>query len=593
MPDIRLIRYKKWPIRPVKPRKKPVEFIGFDTETTKQGKGFLLCDGRERSLRWPTIETALPFLTNKEYRFATCGFWNLQFDTDVLAKLLSSSELRRLVYVGEAKYGEYVVRLIGHKALIITTHKNRWTFTDFAPFYALRLDDAGRIYLNEGKNLPPHLQVYFDQSLPPNKRGIPHDAAEHYIGDFERYCMHDAWMAEELMRKWQDMIASSLDFSPRKWFSPASVAEEYYRNTTKWPSLATIPDRVIRAAYHAYAGGRFELCKRGRFQQKLYLADITWAYPSEMRWIPDIACGTWRHGYGMSDVDGVGFGYVRATLMPSEHTSPFWKRSPHGLVYYPLHVEGWKTFDEIVYAKEQYAWADFTVEQTWRFTPSTHDLPFKQEIERLWRLRKKLKDAGDERELPIKQVGNSGYGKAMQKIKRENIWKAGTLFNPVLGSLITARVRLKILDANRSVQDDLIENATDSVIALTKPKVTYGTDLGEWKLETYDDGVFLQSGVRTMIGDKHKSFFRGFNKEVDFFPLLAQHRGSVKIPIRKLRPQHLRECVVQEREDDIAQFLETEKDFNVNGDCKRRWSAAFTSAAHALRAQHVSVPRPW
>lgn len=566
--------------------------VGIDTETLVSGDTFLWCDSLGNSLCFPSYSEVLTFLTNNSYQNKHCLFWNIKFDFDGLLRILPLSAQKEFLEFGECDVEGYNIRIIGKKSFQIRKGKKSFSFCDASPFFNhMPLDSAGKKYLGVGKNL---------EELGITRHNIEESYAKDHMVEYIRYCINDAVMTERLGQRFLDNL-KRLQVMPKNMISPAGMAEVYVRKNVQYPSIQFFTgkyERLLKHAYESYYGGRFELLKKGYFDKKMFVNDINSAYPFAMTQLQDPTVGEWKK------VDRPHrdrpYQFIRGTFFIVQDTiSPFPNRLKNGLIVFPNgRIESTVTGEEFWFALDNNLIRHYEIKECWEFTPSRAVFPLQSMMERLYNYRKQLKAEGDELEQVVKIIINSTYGKMLQKVKKGNRYKAGRLFNPVMGSYVTAKCRVQLLEQALKRQDDIVGFATDSIFSTKKlPGIPVNNRLGGWDEDKYKEALMIMSGVYSLKHknpQKNKNAVRGFTKKgVDWFEILKKNTKT-SISMGRERPLHFNECmrIKAYSPKQVNQWTYVPKEIDINGDLKRVWQKSWETCEEVWQGSQESTPLP-
>jgi hypothetical protein len=272
----------------------------------------------------------------------------------------------------------------------------------------------------------------------------------------------------------------------------------------------SIPDVVNDAAQYAYAGGRFELFKCGRYLGKVWQYDINSAYPWAIAQLPSLAHGEWRHVTEFDPHREFAVYRVRCTLPYRTNIPyPFYFRDKRHCIYYPPVVEGWYWSPEI---RHMEGLPGFDVFEGYVFEPATDTKPF------AW-----VKDAYDQRllwkkqdnpsEYSIKILLNSLYGKMAQRVGYNKEWLLPPKWHQLeWAGWVTSKARATLYDAMLLAGNALLAVETDAVFSTQPLDLNTGEGLGEWGVDEYDEIIYVQSGFRFYrSGNEWHNKYRGLD----------------------------------------------------------------------------------
>lgn len=309
-----------------------------------------------------------------------------------------------------------------------------------------------------------------------------------------------------------------------RWDGPGAIAASLYKKYGTKSYLNKTPDHVAEAGRYAYAGGRFEIVRKGHSEYPCYQYDINSAYPAAIRYLPCLQHGTWTHRtvFGNTgDIARFGVYRVEVTDPATQHASqpqPLWMRNKDGTVFFSEYSHGWYWTPEVALAIEL---GGVTIHEGYEWNQECDHEPFSF-VEALYNKRSALKKAGDGAHVGLKLGLNSLYGKLAQQIG----WDIGPpLRLPPYHSLewagwITSHCRSQVYRAAWNCLDDVIAFETDAVFSRVPLAVPIGNRLGEWESTKYSSLTYLKSGMYYgTLGNNGKANdgeevekTRGFNK---------------------------------------------------------------------------------
>ena len=285
-------------------------------------------------------------------------------------------------------------------------------------------------------------------------------------------------------------------FDLRSWHGPGALANLAMRRHGIFDAKAVTPVWVQAAARSAFAGGRFEMFRGGYINRKLYCADIHSAYPHFARLLPNLAHGNWRRG---RDYEPGKFGCYRIRYKSAPDPMrpfPLFRRVAGGEVVWTHDVEGWYWAPEAELVAND---PDATFLESVIFDElNPAERPFKW-LEEYYNRRRYLKEQGNVLELTFKLVINSIYGQLAQRTG----WNRKNRTPPKSHQLewagyITSACRAAVYRLATECGNGLVSVDTDGVTSLepfNESNIECGTELGQWELDTFDAGIFWQSGI--------------------------------------------------------------------------------------------------
>ena len=284
--------------------------------------------------------------------------------------------------------------------------------------------------------------------------------------------------------------------------------QAFYKYTKK-----ELKDEIERA----YSGGRIELLRFGHTKQKIYRYDIVSAYPSQMEDLPCFCKGRWEYVYPTTtDLHKLlMMSNYRASLWEIEYDFeekpfyPLFYRAPDNTISFPAQGCGVYWHDEAVNAGEYPKEINIKRAMIWR--QFCNHKPFDY-VPELFRLRQQMKKDGMAEEKVLKLALNSLYGKTAQQL-------GGTEDKPPKyhclpwAGMITAGTRGKLYRDSLSAGDEVIAFATDAVFTTKPIPLFIGSWLGDYEVEAFDGGTFVQAGVYWLGKDNSvRQWYRGFDE---------------------------------------------------------------------------------
>jgi hypothetical protein len=369
------------------------------------------------------------------------------------------------------------------------------------------------------------------------------------------------------------------------------------------PTINDIPKQVLKYAYNSYSGGRFEILKRGYFEN-VYMFDISSAYPYEMTKLLDYSKGKWVEVSDISEDVEIGFYHCYCNAM-EENFSPFKLKRATLNIYPNGSYYQWLNSNEIKFIRENFLNCHIDILKGYEFIPYEELHPLKEEIERLYAWKEKETDA--DIKYCIKIILNSLYGKTIQTISG----RTGKMFNPIYAALITSGTRLKLLKLALKSPSNIIAFSTDSIASTMLLKTPKNPKLGDFKFEFEGSGNYVMSDIYTLWNrTKLKNKFRGFKiyKDtiptiIDNFPIIQDNncllgilqdiQNSTTYKFKTNSPYHLGECLIHTKIKNpsmINIFHENVKEIDINGDIKRWWDRKFKDGNDAMHNSINSYP---
>lgn len=567
---INVIDNQRW----IKKTVKHSEFIGYDTETYK-GVCKLIADSTGRHLYNPSFKDCLDFLWFKASYGCYRVFWNMDFDISAILKLSDDIDaVDSLIQGNKTVFHDYILFYLRPKFFQIAKGHKTCSFTDLFFMYKKSLNDASKEFLNKEKI------DYIDGNM-------LNTNFEYWLANFKDivdYCIRDCKLTADLGYFLLSELAKAEIPIPRYFSSHASLSKQLFRLKCRIPSIKYIPLEILELGIFTYYGGRFEILKRGYFDN-LYYYDINSAYPDTIRSLPSLKYGQWIETTKPSKREIIGF-YKVLLDIPKSYVSAFSIKHkgllifPHGIFY------TWITWYELDllrdYVKEVYAGFEYYPYANKEY------YPFQEQIERLYELKAQNKKVNEVFYWIYKIVMNALYGCFIERHKdTDGLIYSGVLFNSIYASVITARTRWKLLkDVHKKNWKYIVAFHTDSLISSKPlPELEINNELGAWSIEPFsgNSGVILATGIY-QIGNFMKN--RGFSlKDYDYnwFTLLERNFDSDLIEIERTYVIKIAEALRRWKSlENVNIFKKDTKKLNINSDKKRAWKRDFVNCLDVL-----------
>lgn len=322
------------------------------------------------------------------------------------------------------------------------------------------------------------------------------------IEDIKRYNEAELDTLSQLAEKLRDAV-NPLGLVVRSWHGPGALAGAFLSKEKATKYLGDTPNALYDVATRAYFGGRIDAVGYGEVSP-VYHYDIVSAYPSSIRFLPDLTKLKWEYTKkGIPDEATIYVSRIRWKISNTRWGVFPW-RSKNGTIRYPIEGEGWYWHSEIKAAFGRFPEDSFEVIETW-YSKSKLLFPFKQVIEEAFSYRAELKAQGNPSNVAIKLILNSLYGKFAQTIGKAQY------YSPVWAGLITSFTRSQI---NQVISDDVVCTMTDSIWSSKPLDVPLSKNLGEWEEQPENHLVLAEAGLYQAISPNGDRFIwqRGFDK---------------------------------------------------------------------------------
>ena len=355
------------------------------------------------------------------------------------------------------------------------------------------------------------------------------------IDDIRQYWQLELKLGPELCEALRESLNAGARYVPRSWHGPGAVARMALKRHDVYAAMADCPYDVNLAARYAFAGGRFEGFLAGHYTGPIYEADINSAYPYYATMLPNLAKGKWRKGCRYEPGKFAVY-HIRYESKPdSERCYPLFKRQDNNQVCWPYRVEGWYWAPEAELVAGD---NDAKFIESWVFDEyDPSDRPFAW-LTQYYHNRKAADRAGSIAGFAFKIIINAVYGQLAQRAGWDK--KRGTpprSHQLEWAGYITSGCRASVYKAAIAAGDKLISINTDSIQTLAPiDYLPSGSQLGEWKIKEYCEGIFWQSGIYYLRENL------GYPEALGYGWDKGKTRG---IPKGSYTPQQLLECLAK------------------------------------------------
>lgn len=296
----------------------------------------------------------------------------------------------------------------------------------------------------------------------------------------------------------------------REWHGPGALASYSMRQHGIKKHMNVTQEEVRKAARYGYAGGRFELYKVGRVTGPIYGIDINSAYPYGISQLPSLTDGSWHYvsgdelrsrqerGLRMVARFAIYHCRVRHSVGFDKRPGPLFHRDDKHLISYPWITEGWYWSPEIArlvgYDKAE-------IVEGWEYLGSTQR-PFEW-VQETYEQRKDWKAQGNTSEYALKLMMNSLYGKMAQRVGWDPVRNRIPPWHQLeWAGWVTSYCRSMLYGVMARIPwRDLIAVETDGIYTTYNPDllgITPSKELGGWSIDTYDELMYVQSGLAWM-----------------------------------------------------------------------------------------------
>lgn len=355
------------------------------------------------------------------------------------------------------------------------------------------------------------------------KAGKNNRSAAIFGAEMERYNILENEILSRVMVEYdKGLLHMGIRLRRNQYFGPGQVASAWLKSigapTREWAEN-NIPRKFLEAAQASYYGGWFEIFMHGKIPGNVWEYDINSAYPTIIKDLPCLQCGTWnyqKYAPSASAIDAGGSGVqelvlVYATCKQSVSNNAPIGSMPHrtkdGTILRPRNTAGWYWYHEILASKNAGLIDELEIHSAWIYTTQCTHKPFAA-IAELYSERLLV---GKDSPLgkTLKLVYNSVYGKLAQSVG------SPVYSNPIYASLVTSGCRSMILSAIASHPNglqDVTMVATDGVYFRSPhPGLDIGENLGQWgeaikqNLTQHQPGLYWDDKARNTNNPVFKS----------------------------------------------------------------------------------------
>lgn len=548
------------------------ELIGFDSEAYGDGSPFMFCTSDGKVWKPEQLPEAL---FTREYRGKHFMVWNLRYESGALLRGFKRAQLEELQEQQQVTVDGFVYRYYPHKFLRITKGKNCVTFWDGAGFYQMGLEAASSRYLGKHK-------------LKQNVKNMSRAYVRRNWDKLARYCIQDSVLTRDLGHYLLRYL-NSFGVHPSALYSQASISFLYFKKAGAVVDVWRFwgqRRRLLYFACSAYAGGKFEMTRRGAFEGHMY--DISSAYPFEMSQLPDISDAQVIHSDQYQGACEFGFVHAEVDLARALH-HPIPLKHANVNTYPSGFFTTYLSKPELDYLRQRKVPVKI-IEGYW-LKCSTDRRPYAEVIANIYRMKEQAGEADIMKYDLCKKIANGKYGKLVQLTElSDGTLRAGPGWNPIYGAHITAKVRVRMAEAQELLGKSCYAVHTDSVLTEKRlPASMLSDELGGWKLKKSGKGVIVACGIYELAG---KSANRGYEMKAGFkWTEQLEAAGNAKfVKLTEHRPLSWVGGVNTGHVDRINRFMDFPKQLNLNSDVKRIWPKELT-ARQLLESSQLSLPR--
>ena len=480
----------------------------FDTETINN-KSVLICNSNEYlwNSKGLTSLECIDFLFNKSQKYNY--FFRIDYDVNMIIKDWSKKDIIKLYNGEQVYYKGYTIIYYKDKILSISKDKKRKRFFDVSNFFNTSLLNTIQI-----------LEIELTDEEKKFIELMKSNRSEFKLKDKDKiieYSLLENKIGLKIVDKIYELIPEEL-----KTYNlyGSSVLANNFLNLKFIKGSFTFSIRIFGEAYF---GGRMECFKIGKFKN-VYKYDINSAYPAVIKDLREPLFYEIKK-YNKEKIVDTNIYEVEFEHLDKFQIGTLPVRLKNGYLVFPMKGRGYYYGVELKQAIKRkvkvkiYNYLDIKL----------GDKLFSGEIEKYYKLRQELKKKNDKRNLIIKILLNSIYGKFAQSTGRPRFR------NLYLAGYITSSVRAKLLEATYNKDNDIIFFATDGILSKCKLDLPISYELGDWELINIKEAYVILSGVYKLIdssGKIHKGE-RGYKLDFDELLKSIEKKGfyDVELPV--------------------------------------------------------------
>lgn len=555
------------------------EFVAWDGEglTEKDGSHTYVMlansDGKRLSDRTGlgTVET-LEFMLDSRKEVVNIIYGG-NYDVNMILKDVGREDLETLYRTGQITWAGYWIKWRPGKMFHVIRGPRKFLLYDVISFYQKSFVDACDEYLGtdwEGRD---------DVIREKANRSTFREADLQIISEYNDKELSTLVLLQSEFKK----RLSHAGIRIRRWDGPGAIAAAIYTENQTKSHINTLPPGPAEAAQYSYAGGRFEIIRKGHSESPAWEYDIRSAYPSALRSLPCLTHGEWRYVTNVRRVARFGIYHIEITQSQTGAQSrpqPLWQRNVDGTVYYSEYPYGWYWSPE---AKLVFGNDGAVFHEGWEYYSRCDCDPFGF-VNRLYLKRAALKKSGDGAHIMLKLGLNSLYGKLAQQVG----WIPGD--PPRLppyhclawAGYVTSHCRAQIYRAALQAWDDIIAFETDALFSRVPLDLPLTEKLGDWEETKFSSLTYFKSGM----------YFGTKDDGTEVERMRGVNRGSVNREdvIAALKKDAAGEYVVIEAEQ--TRFITIGQALHQDFSKWRRWITAPRILSVALDGKRIDLMNP-
>jgi hypothetical protein len=388
-------------------------------------------------------------------------------------------------------------------------------------------------------------QSSFVKAITDNKIGTPEEVElvakmkerrgsfeEEAFSDVLSYCQLECQLLSAMLEKLRGALdACSLHL--RSWHGAGALANALLKKHGIQEHVSNVGEPTD-AVMRAYYGGRIQTCQIGIFDKEVYIYDINSAYPAVTARLPSLH-GEWRETLQYEPSEEWALYECEWDIPKSESgIYPFPWRTESGAIWYPRSGRGYYWAPLVRVALEHFG-ASVRVLRGWVFGSYHQQSPFEW-VAPLYEERKRLKAAGDYRQIVLKLGLNSLYGKTAQGVAGRGK-KRPAYQSYVWAGLITASTQARLLAAAMQRPEAVLAFATDGLSTMCKLDLPEDDLLGGWSeqkadwLAIFQPGIYFHYAAGKLVA-KHRGFGKRDINYLKLFQLWREQGYCGKLEIQ-------------------------------------------------------------
>jgi hypothetical protein len=401
--------------------------------------------------------------------------------TATLTKRIEISK-RKLYKLEYCFYKDFRLKVIQGKSLLISKGNKSITIYDIFSFFKKPLPEVARSFLG---TCPPFIDRTGNIPLPlwANKavKEAHNEVLYSYIQDETRTIVQLAKHVQRHfekaginLKRWYG-ISAAANHCLNKWRVNLQFTKQTEENT---------PRELWQAFRQAHYGGRIETLKLGTVNNG-YLYDINSAYPFAACLLGQ-ARGHWQFTREYDAEQPFALWRLHYKLPSHSYLGILPHRLFTNATVYRQAGRGWYYAPEVAELTHQHPDC-FIVE--YGYVMPFKPVHFAEQVERLYNYRLELKAKKNPSESLFKGLLHAICGKFGQTIGHPRFYCESW------AGWITSKVRAMLSEACVGRETDVVCFAQDALHTLKPLDVNVDDSLGAWKVDKFDKGVYLQSGV--------------------------------------------------------------------------------------------------